>query len=70
VSDKENEIRKELGDMVNNDQQLTDLSSVLSEASKQLEQDIIETVTSAIEKLDQEKGYKIMEHLMEQSRGL
>ncbi|MDQ3967067.1 MAG: hypothetical protein M3275_01580 [Thermoproteota archaeon] len=70
VSDKENEIRKELGDMVNNDQQLTDLSSVLSEASKQLEQDIIETVTSAIKKLDQEKGYKIMEHLMEQSRGL
>src|SRR5215208_5159607 len=63
VEDKENEIRKELSDIVNSDEQLKDLSSVLSEASKQLEQDIVKTVTSAIKKLDAEKGYDIIKAL-------
>jgi hypothetical protein len=63
VIDKENEIRKELADIVNNDEQLADLTSVLSEASKQLEQDIVEKVTSAIKKLDAEKGYAILDQL-------
>lgn len=60
VIDKENEIRKELSDIVHKDQQLTDITTVLSKAAESVESSIIEAVTSGIKKLDQEKGYNIM----------
>jgi ATP-dependent Lon protease len=63
VQDKENEIRKELGDIVNNDQQINDISEVLSETSKSIEEEITKTIMSRLEKLDREKGYGLMDKL-------
>ncbi|MDQ3967279.1 MAG: hypothetical protein M3275_02655 [Thermoproteota archaeon] len=63
VTDKVNQIRKELGEIVNGDEQIKNVSYVLNETSKQLEEVIIKAVTEAIEKLDQAHNYGIMKWL-------
>lgn len=70
VQDKVNTIRKDLSTMVNEeDQEIKDISSVMSEAAKSVEGSITEAVTTAINKLDEEKGYGIMASIMSGTGG-
>lgn len=63
VEDKENEIRKEINEITNKDQQAKDIESLLKTAGQKLKRVIEENINTAIKKLDQEKGYGLMKAL-------
>jgi hypothetical protein len=69
VNDKENEIRRELQDIVDSDQECKDIRATLFKVGKESESTIKETIESAIRKLDEEKGYHIMDKQRERRGG-
>ncbi|HKI06873.1 MAG TPA: OmpH family outer membrane protein [Nitrososphaeraceae archaeon] len=68
VEDKENEIRKEINEIAYKDQEAKDIESVLKAAGTELKVVIEESINKAIKKLDAEKGYGIMDKILEGGR--
>jgi hypothetical protein len=69
VEDKDQELRKELNDIVYKDQQAKDIESLLKTTGKGLKGAIEQSIITAIQKLDAEKGYGIMDALSNKGGG-
>jgi len=69
VSEKENEIRKELIEIVAEDEECKDIKALLYRVGESFESRIREEILLEIKKLDDEKRYGLMGKLLDRTGG-